>query len=415
MQYKKSMTSARTHQRGVLRLAGRLVFSWLTPLIAVLAYLFFWPLNVHPVSWSAPMDASYTGVHAPNKRLAGLQQWPLAAEQEGPEHILAHAGQLYTATRNGDILRLSPSGQPTVLANTGGRPLGLDVSPDGQTLYIADALNGLQSISLAAAATGKAPVKTLLDSVDMPMPNDPIRYADGVAVDSRGAIWVTDASRRFSAKADGGTMEASVLDILEHSCTGRVLVVDPVSNRGRVALSGLCFPNGLAFSRDGKHLFLAETGSYRILKIDLARLSVARSSEGMSNVPTLKNAFDQGAAKVLIDNLPGFPDNLTRGENGRIWVGLTKPRSKIIDIAADKPWIRSLTLRLPRVLWPVPKAYGHIVAFDEEGSIVDDLQDPAGGYPETTAATELGGKLFVQSLHAHGIGWMPYKGPAAAQ
>jgi sugar lactone lactonase YvrE len=395
----------------VSRVLGRFVLTWLTPLVALLGYLFFWPIAVQPVAWNSPTNQGHTGVHASNTRLAGLQQWPLGPGQEGPEHILAYNGQLYTATKNGDIVRMSPEGQATVLANTGGRPLGLDVSPDGQTLYIADALNGLQSIILGGEA--KPTVKTLLSTIDMPMPNDPVRYADGVAVDIRGAVWVTDASRRFSAKADGGTLEASVLDILEHSCTGRVLVYDPVSTRARVALSGLCFPNGLAFSRDGKSLFLAETGSYRILKIDLARLSVARSSDGMTNVPTLKNALDQGAAKVLVDNLPGFPDNLTRGENGRIWVGLTKPRSPIVDMAADKPWIRSFTLRLPRLLWPVPKAYGHIVAFDEDGRIVDDLQDPAGGYPETTAATELHGKLYVQSLHANGIGWMPYKGPAS--
>lgn len=403
----------RRQQRGLLRLVRGWVFSWVTPLVAVLAYLLFWPIPAQPVAWTAPHDMGYTGAHAPNTRLAGLTQWPLGPNQVGPEHILAHDGQLYTATQNGDVIRLSAEGKATVIANTGGRPLGLDVSPDGQTLYIADAFNGLQAISLAVAAQGQAPVRTVLAKIDMPMPDDPIRYADGVAVDSRGAVWVTDASRRFSAKAEGNTFEASVLDILEHSCTGRVLVVDPVSERGRVALSGLCFPNGMAFSRDGKFLFLAETGSYRILKIDLARLSVARSSDGMTNVPTLKNAFDQGAAKVLIDNLPGFPDNLTRGEDGRIWVGLTKPRSKVIDIAADMPWIRSLTLRLPRILWPVPKAYGHLVAFDEEGRIVDDLQDPAGGYPETTAATELHGRLFVQSLHANGIGWLSYKGPAA--
>ncbi len=405
------MNNPRRRQLGVSRLLGRFVLTWLTPLVAVLAYLFFWPIAVQPVPWSAPADQGHTGAHASNTRLAGLQQWPLGPGQEGPEHILAYNGQLYTATKNGDIVRMSPEGQATVLANTGGRPLGLDVSLDGQTLYIADAVNGLQSIILGGEA--KPAVKTLLSTIDMPMPNDPVRYADGVAVDIRGAVWVTDASRRFSAKADGGTLEASVLDILEHSCTGRLLVYDPVSTRARVALSGLCFPNGLAFSKDGKSLFLAETGSYRILKIDLARLSVARSSDGMTNVPTLKNALDQGAAKVLIDNLPGFPDNLTRGENGRIWTGLTKPRSPIVDMAADKPWIRSFTLRLPRLLWPVPKAYGHIVAFDEEGRIVDDLQDPAGGYPETTAATELHGKLYVQSLHANGIGWMPYKGPAA--
>lgn len=405
------MNNPRRRQRGAVRLVGRFVLTWLTPLVALLAYLFFWPISVQPVPWNAPADQGHTGVHASNARLAGLQQWPLGPGQEGPEHILAYNGQLYTATKNGDIVRMSPDGQATVLANTGGRPLGLDVSLDGQTLYIADALNGLQSIPLGGEA--KPAVKTLLSTIDMPMPNDPVRYADGVAVDIRGAVWLTDASRRFSAKANGGTLEASVLDILEHSCTGRLLVYDPVSTQARVALSGLCFPNGLTFSKDGRSLFLAETGSYRILKIDLARLSVARSSDGMTNVPTLKNALDQGAAKVLIDNLPGFPDNLTRGENGRIWVGLTKPRSPIVDMAADKPWMRSLTLRLPRLLWPVPKAYGHIVAFDEEGRIVDDLQDPAGGYPETTAATELHGKLYVQSLHANGIGWMPYKGPAA--
>jgi len=173
-------------------------------------------------------------------------------------------------------------------------------------------------------------------------------------------------------------------------------------------LDGLCFPNGLAFTRDGKHLLVSETGAMRILKIDLARLSVTRSTQGMSSVPLIKNAIDQGAVQVLIDNLPGYPDNLTVGQNGRIWTGLTKPRSPLIDASADKPWLRSMMLRLPRALWPVPKAYGHVIAFDEQGRILDDLQDPAGAYPETTAATEVNGRLFVQSLNARTVGWMPY-------
>ena len=36
-----------------------------------------------------------------------------------------------------------------------------------------------------------------------------------------------------------------------------------------------------------------------------------------------------GAAKVLIDNLPGYPDNLMRGEGGRIW------RAKLVSAAID--------------------------------------------------------------------------------
>jgi sugar lactone lactonase YvrE len=110
-------------------------------------------------------------------------------------------------------------------------------------------------------------------------------------------------------------------------------------------------------------------------------------------------------ARVLLDNLPGYPDNLMRGKEGRIWMGFTKPRSAVVDGMADKPWLRSMTLRLPRALWPVPRPYGHVVAFAEDGRIVADLQDPSGAYPETTSVTETADRLYVQSLHAKGLGW----------
>jgi len=72
----------------------------------------------------------------------------------------------------------------------------------------------------------------------------------------------------------------------------------------------------------------------------------------------------------------------------------------------DKPFLRKIVLRLPRFLWPVPKAYGHVLAFTEDGKIVADLQDPAGAYPETTGVTETADRLYIQSLHAKGLGWL---------
>lgn len=381
---------------------------WALALLAVLAYALGWPVPIRPQAWQAPVDQGYVGAHAANTRLAGLTQWPLGAGQDGPENIAAYQGQIYTALSNGDIVRIGSEGQVSVVTNTGGRPLGLAVTAAGQ-MFVADALKGLMSVNLSERQPRPRP---LLSEVDHPVSNDPLRYADAVAVDRQGIVWLTDASRRFSVQQHGGTFEASVLDILEHSCTGRIVVYDPATRRNRVVLDGLCFPNGLAFTRDGKHLLVSETGAMRILKVDLARLSVTRSSQGMSSVPLMKNAMDQGAVQVLIDNLPGYPDNLTVGQNGRIWTGLTKPRSPLIDASAGKPWLRSMMLRLPRSLWPVPKAYGHVIAFDEQGRILDDLQDPTGAYPETTAATEVNGRLFVQSLNARTVGWMPYAGPA---
>ena len=106
----------------------------------------------------------------------------------------------------------------------------------------------------------------------------------------------------------------------------------------------------------------------------------------------------------MLDNLPGYPDNLMRGLNGKIWLGLAAPRSPDADKLAEKPFLRSIVMRLPRALWPVPKAYGHVMAFTEDGYIASDLQDPSGAYPETTGVTETADRLYVQSLHAHSAG-----------
>jgi sugar lactone lactonase YvrE len=381
--------------------------SWFTPIIAAAAYLLFWPISAAPVAWDAPTDAGYSGSHAANTRLAGLQHIALGAGQDGPEHIVAHGGWLYTGLYNGDVLKLDPRGGQTLVLNTGGRPLGLAIDAQGR-LLVADAMKGLLRVTGEGT---QARTETLLTAVPHPVPQDPVRYADAIEVGPGGTLWLTDATRRFGAKALGSTFEASVLDILEHSCSGRLIAQDPVTLQARVALDGLCFPNGIAFTADGKHMLLSETGTYRILKLDLAKLSLMRTASGNSGVPTLTQAMQQGAATVLLDNLPGYPDNLTRGAGARIWVGLTKPRSPVIDAAAAYPLLRSITLRLPRALWPVPKAYGHLIAFDDNGRVLADLQDPQGSYPETTAATEADGKLFVQSLNARTIGWMPWPQP----
>jgi sugar lactone lactonase YvrE len=346
------------------------------------------------------------GPHAGNTRLATLQQAPLAGTGHGPEFILSAAGKLYTGLSNGDVVSWAPEAPQatTLVVNTGGRPLGLDMDAQGR-LIVADAMNGVLRVTGAGA---QARIEPILTKVQHPVADNPVAFADAVKVGAGGVIWVTDATRRFGAKAWGGTFDASVQDIMEHSCTGRLIAVDPETLVSRVALQGLCFPNGLAFSGDGKQLFVAETGTYRILALDLAKLSLVRTQQGETGVPNVAQATQQGAVRVLIDNLPGFPDNLSRSPSGRIWVGLTKPRSGLMDAMASQPALRSLVLRLPKSFLPVPKPYGHVFAFDDTGRIVDDLQDPQGAYPETTAATEAGGRLFVQSLNAGSIGWMPW-------
>lgn len=352
--------------------------------VLAVAYLLLWPVPITPAAFNLPKAPGYVGPHAVNTKLANLKLIDLKGEV-GPEHIaIAPDGKLYTTVASGNILRMNPDGtDQQVFANTGGRVLGFDFDAQGN-LIAADAVKGLLSIAPDRKIT------VLTDTVN----GDPIRYADAVVVAKNGRMYFSDASSRFAPKDWGGTFEASVLDIIEGASTGRLLEYDPATQATRVLAYGLSFANGVALSTDEQSLFVTETGKFRLWKI-------ATSASGL-NV-----AQSSAQATVLLDNLPGYPDNLMRGLDGKIWMGFAKPRNPTADNMADKPWLRRLTLRLPRAFWPVPKSYGHVVAFTEDGKIVADLQDPTGAYPETTAITETKDRLYVQSLHAHGLGWLP--------
>lgn len=353
-------------------------------LVAPLAYLALWPVPAEPLAWQAPTDRGYAGVHAPNQRLAKLQHIDLGRDA-GPEHVaMGPDGRLYAAVASGNVLRLSADGgRREVLANSGGRVLGFDFDAAGN-LIAADAIRGLLSIS----PTGE--VAVLADTFQ----GEPIRFANAVVVAGDGRIFFSDASTRFAPAHWGGTFEASVLDIIEQSATGRVFEYHPRRRSLRIVAHGISFANGLALSNDGRSLLVVETGRYRVWRIDAAAqdLDVRQPSP---------------QASVLLDNLPGYPDNLMRGLQGRIWLGFAKPRSAAVDAMAPYPFLRKLTLRLPRALWPVPPAYGHVVAFTDDGRIVADLQDPSGGYAETTGVTETPARLYIQSLQAPSLGWLP--------
>jgi len=344
---------------------------------AICVYFVVWPVPIEPASWEAPPNPGYTGPFARNQGLNCLQLLAIG-KTHGPEDVaLDKEGRIYTGTAEGFIVRLKPDGtEPANWVHTKGRPLGLVFDGKGN-LIVADAYRGLLSISPDGRVTELA---TVADGI-------PIRYADDVDVAADGRIYFSDASTKFSAK-DYGSMGASLLDIMEHGGHGRLLVWEPETGKARTLLKGLNFANGVAVSHDQEYVLVNETGGYRVIRYWIA-------------------GPKKGTSGPLVESLPGFPDNITAGLDGRFWVALVSPRNKLVDALSDSPFARKVIQRLPSFVRPKAESYGHILAIDGNGKILMDLQDPQTTYPQNTSVMETKDFLYIGSLTAPVLGRVP--------
>ncbi len=346
--------------------------------ILIIGYFAAWPVPIEPCAWQAPPDPGYTGKFAPNDRLKGVELLKIA-DCHGPEAVaIDDQGRIYVTSHEGFIVRLQADGSKAEKwADTKGRPLGIDF--DGKAnLVVADAFRGLLSIAPDGSVTELA---TVADGI-------PIRYADDVAVAADGKIYFSDASTKFGAQEYGGTMEGSLLDIMEHGGHGRLLCYDPVTRKATTLLSGLNFANGVAVSHDQKYVLVNETGSYRVVRYWLA-------------------GPKKGHSEPLLEGLPAFPDNITRGLDGRFWVALISPRNKLVDSLCDKPFLRKAIQKMPQFMRPKAITYGHIIAIDGNGQVLEDLQDANTKYPQNTSVRETKDFLYIGSLIAPALARLP--------
>ena len=326
-------------------------------LVAVLLYLTLWPVPVTPVAWKAPENQGFTGDFRVNDALSQLSFISTGAEY-GPEDLAIDSkGVIYASMHSGMIMKL-PVGadafQPWV--STQGRPLGIEMDARDH-LIVADAYLGLLSVD----PQGKVSVLTNTAN------GIAIDYADDLDIADDGKIYFSDASVKFGAKQNGGTLPASLLDIMEHAGHGRLLVYDPQSKQTEVLATDIDFANGIAVSHDQQAVLINETGTYRVLRYHLF-------------------GERQGSVDVVIDNLPGFPDNIARAEGSGYWLGFKHHlRSKALDSQlSDSPFLRKVVQRLPRIpMRPKAQHYGHVVKIDDNGKVMASLQDPTGSYPLT--------------------------------
>lgn len=336
----------------------------LVVIAALAAYLLFWPVSIDPVAWQAPKAPALTGPYATNTALGDSRI--LGANQgTGPEDVaIDDKGYLYVGYVDGRIVRFDPDGKnPDLIADTKGRPLGLDFDPSGN-LIVADGYKGLLSISPGGAIT------TLSDSAD----GLPYGFTDDVDVDSNGIAYFSDASSKF-----GPAMHARD-DIMEHGGHGRLLRYDPGTEQAEVLLDGLQFANGIALSQNEDFVLVTETGNYRIVRYWL-------------------KGDKAGTHDIFMDNLPGIPDGISANGNGTFWLALFSPRNAMLDSLSDKPLLRKVAFRMPSFLQPQPVHHGFVLGLNEQGQVTHNLQDNSdNAFAPVTSAEQHGSTLYLGSL-----------------
>lgn len=342
---------------------------WLLP-SALLLYLLAWPVEITPQAWTPPPAPSLEqGLYAANDRLRGVQRIADGAVA-GPEAIaIDGSGQLITGLLDGRVVRMRVDGSACrVMGNTQGRPLGIQPQKDG-SLLIADAIKGL----LRMDANGQ--VELLANSAEGTV----LKFVDDLAVDSRGRVFFSDATWKFG-------YGEHVTDTLEHGARGRLLIYDPAIGEAVTLATDLNFANGVALGPDEQYVLVNETTAYRIARYWL-------------------KGDKAGTRELFIDNLPGFPDNITFNGRDRFWVALFGPRNAMLDRLLPHPFWRTVLARLPAFLQPAPPQHAFILGLDLDGRVVEQYQYTGkGAYAPITSVREHEGVLYLGSLSQTAVG-----------
>lgn len=286
---------------------GRIAALVLAGLILILLGLAYGPgalqtAPFHPAPVDPAVSALFEETVTPASSEGGL---PGAEDAEpGPD------GRLYVSLRDGRVMARAPEGGWSEVVNTGGRPLGLAFDAQGR-LLVADALEGLLRFEPDGSRTVIEPAG----------PPPGLVFTDDLTVLEDGSIILSDASQRHG-------YGRHMMSFIEAEHTGRVLRYGPGGER-EVVLDGFAFSNGITHDPATGIVYINETLAARV------------------------HAWNPstGEISVLIDGLPGYPDNNHWDTAcGCLWVALAGQRETDLERLHGQPFLKRIAWRVFQVI-----------------------------------------------------------------
>lgn len=282
-------------------------------------------------------------------------------------------GRLYTATRDGWIIRLLKNGtsenwkwiNSTTL-------LGLTTTICGD-LVVCDAEEGLLRVN-------EDGVTSILSHVN----GSKLRFADDVIEAKDGSLYFSIASTKYG-------LDEWYLDMLEARPHGQLLKYDPQTKETTVVLDNLFFANGVALSTDQDYLLVCESWKFRCLKYWL-------------------QGDQKGKIEIFVENLPGAPDNINLAPDGSFWIALFQLPRKGMEFVHKSKVAKHLVATFPRASTLVQGMHrkATVVKVAQNGQVLKRFDDPDGKVISfVTSALEYDGHLYLGSLNADFVGKLP--------
>jgi ribose transport system permease protein len=325
-------------------------------------------------------DIGKGGPFEQNDKLRDVELIGLGRIEAPEDVILDRHDNLYAGSRHGDVIRFFPPDyqRMEVFAHIGGQPLGMAFDRS-DNLFICIGGMGLYRI----APDGKVEKATDETNRSWRSVNDDsrLRLADDLDITDDGRIFFSEATIRYE-------MDEWPVDGLEARGNGRIICYDTNTGKTQTAVRGLKFPNGICVASDKQSILFAETFGCSIKRY----------------------WFDgpkKGRVEVVMDNLPGYPDNINLASDGNYWLALVGMRSPSLDLAWRMPGFRNrMAKRLPVDEWLFPNINtGCVVKFNEKGEILDSLWDLHGvNHPMITSMREHRGYLYLGGIANNRIG-----------
>ena len=363
---------------GVLLVAATIDIRWLKNRTRIICKVYVSPTyhGLAPAASTAPGS----GPFAQNDKLRDVTLIGLGRIEAPEDVILDRNDNLYAGSRHGDIMRFkAPDYQEMeVFAHIGGQPLGMAFDRK-DNLYVCIGGMGLYRI------TPERKVEKVTDETNRSLysVNDDsrLRLADDLDIADDGRIFFSEATVRYE-------MDEWPVDGLEARGNGRIICYDPNTNTTRTVLRGLKFPNGICIASDGQSILFAETFGCSIKRY----------------------WFDgpkTGKVETVIDNLPGYPDNINLASDGNYWLAMVGMRSPALDLAWKMPGFRKrMGKRVPIDEWLFPNINtGCVIKFNERGEVLNSLWDLRGvNHPMITSMREHRGYLYLGGIANNRIG-----------